>query len=168
MIFLLAQGRTDVIFFLSTSFIRRFSKTAEFKRIYGEVPDEVKSGDYGAVHREICEYYRSQLAGVQAMLAPFSIKKGTNIFGVIFAAKHALAMEKFLKVCWKMDEGTGQANYNIDADLGWKGQRTLFPEDSMPTRLSLFKQDLLEYIGEKQPDNRAVWYFGLEQGMPSH
>jgi hypothetical protein len=32
----------------------------------------------------------------------------------------------------------------------------------------LFQHELLGYISEKKPDNRDVWRFGLEQGLPAH
>jgi hypothetical protein len=47
----------------------------------------------------------------------FTIKKGTNYWGLVFCSNHSLGMEKFLKVCWNHDEFSGESNCNINNDF---------------------------------------------------
>jgi hypothetical protein len=49
-------------------------------------------------------------------LYPFTIKKGKNIYGIIFGAKHPRAVDKFLKTAWEVNEINGAANFDIDED----------------------------------------------------
>jgi len=163
---LLDCGTTDVLFFITSSFIKRFLETPEFEQRFSIDPAQLKNVEFHAVHRFICEYFRSNLGGTDALVAPFSIKKGRNIYGVIFASRDLLGMEKFLKVCWTLDETAGSANYNIDNEICYKGD-SLFAEFNKPTRVSVFEQDLLTFIQSSRPDNVAVHRFCLENGFHS-
>lgn len=157
---------TDILFFISSSYINRFIETSEIQGLFSIDPDQLKDVEYNAIHRYICDYFRMQLQGTDALVAPFSIKKGSNIYGVIFASKDLLGMEKFLKVCWGLDSVSGSANYNIDNDMSYSGD-TLFEEFNIPTRLSLFERDLLEFIRQEKPNNQQVYRFALEKGFHS-
>jgi len=85
------------------------------------------------------DYYRSQLpAGGRYYLAPFSIKKGPNIYGLIFGSAHPLGMAKFLEVAWSEDEINGEADFDIHRDNVIPGQ----PRLSEPTKVGLFKDEL--------------------------
>ena len=162
---LLSCGSTDIIFFISSSFIRRFIATPEISTKFNLDPDRTRNVEYRTIHRYICDYYRSALNTPGALVAPFSIKKGANIYGVIFASIHKLGMEKFLKVCWTLDPSTGEANYNIDADPTWNGERVLFPEMSSFTKIDLFKQSLKEALQSSTMNNVELYGFCLEQGL---
>jgi three-Cys-motif partner protein len=162
---LLACGSTDVLFFISSSFIHRFIDIPCIRSKLDVDPEEVKNSPYRAIHRHICDHFRAAIDGAGYLLAPFSIMKGANIYGLVFAASHRLAMEKFLNICWKLDEVTGQANYNIDGDLSWGGQPCLFDEMNKATRVTLFEKALRDYIREKRPTNVELYGFCLEQGF---
>jgi hypothetical protein len=109
------------------------------------------------------------LEGVEYHLAPFSIKKGANIYGVIFGSGSLLGLDKFLKVCWKADAVTGEANYNIDSDFSWGGQKSLFAEQNVIRKVDLFAHDLKEFIRSSSPSNRDVFKFCLTKGFrPGH
>jgi hypothetical protein len=157
---------TDILFFISTSFIRRFIETPEIQSKYDLNCDEIKNMEYNVIHRYICEYYRGKLAGMQYYLAPFSIRKGSNIYGVIFGSSHLLGLEKFLKVCWSLDSVTGEANYNIDNDFSWAGEQSLFEEDNRISKIGLFEKELQTYIASQKPDNLALNEFCLTNGFP--
>lgn len=162
---LLRSGATDVLFFISTSAIRRFSNESGFKEMFpGE---EIKSIEYNIIHRYLTEWFKKQTGLKQAYFAPFSIKKGSNIYGLIFATMNELGIEKFLRVCWDLDSATGQANYNIDGDLSWGVQPALFPEWNIPTKKQVFERELMGYISKSSPTNRDVYRFGLQKGFPS-
>jgi hypothetical protein len=162
---LLGCRSTDILFFISSSFIRRFIETPEFQVHFKLDPSVLKNVEYSAIHRYICDHYRSALGKLVALVAPFSIRKGVNIYGVIFATRHRLGMEKFLKVCWAMDPSTGEANYNIDNDPAWNGERFLYPDMNTITKIELFEQSLMNYIQEMTPTNVELYGFCLEKGF---
>lgn len=156
---------TDILFFISSSFIRRFIETPEVGEKYDLESDDFKNREYNIIHRFICEYYRQKLSG-EYYLAPFSIKKGGNIYGVIFGSNHLIGLEKFLKVCWSLDAVTGEANYNIDNDFSWEGQKSLFEDENRINKIDLFEKELMDYIEKQKPDNILLNAFSLTKGFP--
>ena len=90
---LLDCGMTDILFFISSSYINRFIETPEIQGLFSIEPEQLKDIEYNVIHRFICDYFRMQLKDSNALVAPFSIKKGSNIYGVIFASKDLLGME---------------------------------------------------------------------------
>jgi three-Cys-motif partner protein len=162
---LLSCGSTDIMFFVSSSFIKRFIETPEIQTKFNLDPGEIKNVEYRAIHRYICDHYRSALGVRGALVAPFSIKKGANIYGVIFATRIRLGMEKFLRICWTLDPSTGEANYNIDDDPAWSGERFLLPEMNTITKVDLFERSLAGYIRQETPNNIELHGFCLEQGF---
>lgn len=164
---ILEAGTTDILFFISTGFIRRFAETSEFKGKLKVNSNQIKTVAYNTIHRFLCDKFSSRLTDEKAMLAPFSIKKGPNIHGIIFGTTHDLGMEKFLKVCWSLDSVTGEANYNIDNEVTWNGQQSLFPGDNKPTKTTVFETELLKFIETKKPNNKEVFRFGLKNGFYS-
>ncbi len=156
---------TDILFFISTSFINRFIETPEIGSKFDFSATEMKKQEYKIIHRYICDYYRDKLGDGLYYLAPFSIKKGGNIYGVVFGTGHLLGLEKFLKVCWALDNVTGEANYNIDGDFSWSGQRSLFDEMNKIRKIDLFEKDLQDYIVAKEPNNINMNEFCLIRGF---
>ncbi len=157
---------TDILFFISTSFIRRFIETPEIGNKYDLNKEDLKNKEYNVIHRHLCNHYREKLKETTYYLAPFSIKKGSNIYGVIFGSAHLLGLEKFLKVCWSLDKKTGEANYNIDGDFSWRGQLSLFEPLNRIKKIDLFKNELREYIISKRPNNIDLHEFCLTKGFP--
>ena len=162
---LLRAGASDVLFFISSSAIRRFAEEPTFKDMFPG--SEIRSIEYKIIHRYLTRWFRKETKLEDAYFAPFSIKKGSNIYGLIFATMSELGIEKFLRVCWDLDQSTGEANYNIDGDLAWGNQPALFPDMNVPTKKQVFEQELLEYIIQMAPTNRDVYRFGLQKGFPS-
>ena len=160
-------GATDIMFFLSTSFLRRFAAEPEMQSKFDIDPNLAKIEENDTIHRYICQYFREKLRDNAIVLAPFSLKKGSNIYGVIFASANLNGLERFLKVCWRLDKHAGEANYNIDHDASWGGQRVLFAESDKPTKVDRFEQDMISFMGTCSPDNRALYRFCLEHGFPS-
>ena len=166
--------RTDILFFISSSYIRRFAREPVFQACLDVSAEELASSDYRSIHRYICKYFRSKLPGnADYYLAPFSIKKGSNIYGVVFGSGKLTGLERFLKVCWNLDGVTGEANYDIDEDPVRYGQRSFFPEDNVPKKRLAFQRELDDFLAGSIPsvpiDNLAVYQFTLERGfLPSH
>ena len=163
---------TDILFFVSSGFIRRFAEETSFKSRIRISSEELSTSPHRLIHRQICEYFRSEIApDTTYYLAPFSLKKpGGNIYGVIFGSRILLGLEKFLKVCWDLDSTTGEANYDIDDDRIAPQQKSLFVEMDVPTKLDRFNQDLEEsLIAGTLTSNRDVYRFTLQQGcLPKH
>jgi three-Cys-motif partner protein len=105
----------DFLFFISSSTLHRFRDHPAIKQKIQPVED------YNIVHRAVVDYYRNLVpGGVRYFLAPFSLKKGANIWGIIFGSAHPLGMDKFLRVAWEKDQIAGEANFDIHGD-SWPG-----------------------------------------------
>ena len=114
---LINSPKTDFIFFIASSFIRRF-KTLDAVTAYFHnnsiIFDESKPKE---CHRAITDYFRSLIPeDKEYYLHSFTIQKGSNYYGLIFGSNHTLGMEKFLKVCWSEDQLAGESNCNINND----------------------------------------------------
>lgn len=166
---LISFKRTDFIFFISSSFIRRFNEMEEFKSYISLNKEDFNDTKPFHSHRVVFEYYKS-LINTDYKLAPFSIKKGKNIYGLIFGSNHSLGLEKFLKVAWKINPHTGDANYNIDEELIISGQIALFEEFNTIKKIAHFENKIKEEI--LQQKLKTLWdcyLFTLEFGcQPKH
>lgn len=60
---------------------------------------------------------------------------------------------------------TGEANYNIDKDFSWGGQRSLFENDNKISKIELFTKELSDYIDKYKPDNIKLNVFCLINGF---
>lgn len=105
--------KTDFIFFISSSNIRRFKEHESVIKYIQTNKINFNEAEPKECHRQIANYYRSFIKK-EYYIHNFTIKKGANYWGLIFGSGHTLGMEKFLKVCWKHDTLSGEANYNID------------------------------------------------------
>ncbi len=159
--------QTDFLFFISSSYFKRFATTPEFKKYFPFEPSEVENTDYYHIHRKVVNHYKSLITGKnQYFLAPFSIKKGANIYGLVFGTNHTLGIEKFLSVAWKKDKLTGEANYDIDNEKIDLFQQSLFEELSKPSKRQIFDKNLTENILNKNLNtNKSVYLFGLNEGF---
>ncbi len=164
---------TDMLFFISSGNIRRFCEEESIQKYFSVSKEELYAIPAKEIHRFICrEYYRGLIPkGTEYYTAPFSIRKdkSSNIYGVIFGSGHLLGLEKFLRVSWKLDQATGEANYDIDDDIIWHGQGALFPEDRVVKKLDRFERELTDYLSVGLTDNRMIYKFTLENGfLPKH
>lgn len=159
-------SHTDFLYFLSSSYFYRFGETQAFQTNLKIDMEKVKASPYKYVHKSILEQLRSRFQTLK--LYPFTIKKGTNIYGIIFGSKHPLAVDKFLKTAWKENKINGEANFDIDEDTE-KCQMTLFGDEPL-TKIEAFKKELRQNIlAGKLKNNKDVYDFTLEHGhLPSH
>lgn len=136
----------DFLFFMSSSFLYRFRDHPAIKQKI-ERPD-----DYYHIHRQVLEYYREMLPhGKDFYLSPFSIKKGANIYGLIFGSAHPLGMDKFLQVAWKQDANNGEANFDISRENIGPGELTLFA----PNKIIAFEAELEDLLRSGSIKNEA-------------
>ncbi|MDR2026768.1 MAG: three-Cys-motif partner protein TcmP [Prevotellaceae bacterium] len=136
--------KTDFIFFISSSFIRRFKEHPYTKQYFDTEQilfDETKPKE---CHRLIAQYYKNIIpSNKEYYLHHFTIQKGANYWGLIFGTNHSLGMEKFLKICWNKDELSGESNCNINNDFS-KG--TLFYNETGTVRKQEVESDIRSKI----------------------
>ncbi len=163
--------RTDFIFFITSSFARRFIKIPEFQKYLKLTRKEFDQNKPYHCHRVIYDYYKSLLPeGKNYYLAPFSIKKGANIYGLIFGSHHTLGIEKFLNICWRINPQTGDANFDIDREGINPDSPSFFEELNIPNKIQDFKRQLRINIQNcKITTNIEMYNYTFEMGgLPKH
>jgi three-Cys-motif partner protein len=158
---------TDFLFFISSSFISRFAESDEFKKHLKITRTDIQGKSYFHIHKIVLEYYRSLIPkSKEYYLAPFSIKKGSNIYGLIFGTNHTLGIEKFLNVCWRIDKQRGEANFDIDKEKINHAEPSLFPEMNVPNKRQLFEDELaIKILNKELISDRIVYLFALSNGF---
>jgi len=127
----------DFLFFLSSSTLHRFR---DHPAIWQKID---RPEDYYHVHRAALEYYRGLLpSGQEYYLAPFSMKKGANIYGLIFGSAHPLGIDKFLEVAWRKDEFSGEADFPIDRENIRPEQMLLPMAEVQASKITVFESEL--------------------------
>lgn len=165
---LISFGKTDFLFFISSSYLRRFAGAPSFEECHpGLDPKTLREARHEDIHRIMLDYYRGKIPeNSRARLYPFSIKKGPNIYGLVFGSKHPLGVEKFLKIAWKKNQLNGEANFDIDNDFE-KRQGVLFDDLKKLSKIEAFERRIEELIiKSKAITNRALYDFTLENGHP--
>lgn len=162
---------TDFLFFISSSYFNRFINEGSFNKFLNITKDDINKSSYSNIHRDIFNYYKKLIPdNKNYFIAPFSIKKKANIYGLIFGTNHPLGIFKFLDVCWKKDKLTGEANFDIDTDKIDLNKPSLFPEDNKPKKFKHFENEIVSKILNKELTNeKELILFGLESGfLPKH
>ncbi|MBI5475328.1 MAG: three-Cys-motif partner protein TcmP [Ignavibacteriales bacterium] len=163
---------TDFLFFISSSTIRRFSELDTIKQYIDVSKEKVEATEYFKTHQLILEYYQSLLPSSRSYyLAPFSIKKGANIYGLIFGSGHVLGIEKFLSACWKADPDRGEANFDIDKENILPNQLSLFTgKVQQPKKVDVFENELRNRILDKRiVTDENIYLFTITMGfLPKH
>lgn len=168
---LVSLKRTDFIFFISSSFANRFAEQPEFKAYLNLSRQSFDTSKPYHCHRVVFNYYQQLIPkGTEYYLAPFSIKKGNNIYGLIFGTNHLLGIEKFLNICWSINKNTGDANYDIDNEKINPDEPFLFPGLDVSNKLQVFKNELRGKIRNNEiKTNTQVYRYTFEMGcLPKH
>lgn len=163
-----ANKTTDFLYFVSTSFLKRFSETPEFKKLGYDIEIILKN-PYPFIHQSLLEIIRGWLPPSTKMkLYPFTIKKPSGIYGLVFGASHPAAVVKFLGIAWEQNVLNGSANFDIEDDLR-KAQISLF-EPKKLTKKEYFQEELKkEILSGKILSNHAAFFYTLDKGhIPSH
>ena len=115
----------------------------------------------------VLNYYKGLIPNDRKYhLAPFSIKKNKNIYGLVFGSPHTFGIEKFLSVAWKLDPLTGEANYDIDNEKISTNSPYMFEELMIPTKRQFFEQNLEHKILNKSLcSNIEVYSYTLNEGF---
>lgn len=159
---------TDILFFVSTQHLHRFADHPDVKK-YIELE---RAEDYHLAHQQVLKWYRSQIPpGTEYYLAPFSFRKGSNIYSVIFGSGHPRGMEQFLTVAWKKDKLNGEADYDLNReDFNDLAPFLAFDMFAKPKKVHVFEASLESAIrNETIATETALYLFCLENGMmPGH
>lgn len=142
---LVNSPKTDFIFFIASSFVKRFHTIPAVSKYFDNNRIKFDEARPKECHRVITNYFRSLIPeSKEYYLHSFTIHKGKNYYGLIFGTSHTLGMEKFLKVCWKHDKVAGESNCNINNDFE-KG--TIFYNPSVSSKKqqisTLIKREIL-------------------------
>jgi three-Cys-motif partner protein len=156
--------KTDFIFFISSAMVNRFRTVPEIRDCVPVTEEDFLRMNGTNVHRIVAESYRRWIPdGLEYYLGSFSIRKGANVYGLVFGSGHPLGIDKFLKVAWKHG---GDANFDIDKDGIDPSQLSLFPEYNKPTKISVFEKELeTAMLGRQLTTNKDVYLFALQNGM---
>lgn len=162
--------RTDFLFFIASSYFARFKESEEFKRYIDASDHLVDDTPYYDTHRVIAAMYRDLIpADTEYYLAPFTLKKGANLYGLIFGTSNLLGILKFLKICWKIDSERGEANFDIDNDnLPSKpgDMDDFFKDNSRARKVTVFQNKLEEKLLQGCfYSDKEVFVYTLECGF---
>lgn len=156
---LFTYPRTDFMFFLSSSTLHRFRDHPAIKIKIGEVDDSYD------VHRVAADWFQA-LAPAGAFVGRFSIRKRSNIYGLIFGSQHPMGISKFLEVAWHNDEIAGEANFDIDRENIVPGEMLLPMDDFRPKKIQVFEDELeAELRGGKIQNEADLVHFCIAAGM---
>jgi three-Cys-motif partner protein len=145
---LISLKATDFICFMPSSYLRRFKNTPAFNTFIDKGKLTFDTARPNECHRVIARYFDTLVSDKDYYIGHFSIKYDKNIYGVVFGTNHTLGAEKFQKVCWEIDNTTGEADYNIDREKTYKNERGLFVEDQIPQKIKLFDELLTSQVKE--------------------
>ncbi|RFC54941.1 three-Cys-motif partner protein TcmP [Brumimicrobium aurantiacum] len=157
--------QTDFIYFLSSSYIKRFISRPEFMKHLNLDYEEIKRSKYSNIHRIICEQLKKNLPlDSKLKLYPFSLKKGVNIHGLIFGSKHPSAVDKFLNIAWKLNDKNGDANFDIDDEAN-ANQLDLFTGERRLTKKQAFQEEVkAKVLNGEIESNKQLLEFTYEKG----
>ncbi len=152
---------TDFIFFLSSSTLHRFRDHPAIKQKIKRLEDSYD------VHRAAIKYFRALVpAGLAVYLAPFSIRKRSNIYGLVFGSQHPLGIHKFLRVAWANDQIAGEANFDIERENIGRNEGILPLDVMRPNKVRGFEEDLEAALrAGKMKSEADVVRFCIEAGM---
>lgn len=151
----------DFICFMPSFYLKRFPNAPAFIKFVDTQQIDIKNAKAVHCHRLIANYYNSLIPqDKEYYIGCFSLKKDSGYYGLIFGSNHTFGAEKFQKVCWKIDDITGEADYNIDRELIYDKQGVLFEDEKTPLKIKNFNLGLENEIvsGKIKTDIDAYKY----------
>jgi three-Cys-motif partner protein len=158
---LIALPTTDFIFFLSSSTLHRFRKHPAIKQKIATIDDSYH------VHRAAFDYYKNLIPPQdEVFLGQFSIRKRSNIYGLVFGSQHPLGIHKFLQVAWRNDQIAGEANFDVERENVGSNELLLGFEEMKPKKIQSFESALSDALRSQRFATEAdVIRFCIEAGM---
>jgi hypothetical protein len=127
---------------------------------------KISAGCLHCYAETFAERFRGVSIGMPVYLAPFSIRKKSNIYGLIFGSQHPLGIHKFLQVAWANDKIAGEANFDIERENIGPSEGILPFEMMRPNKTRAFEKDLEETLRNRIIKTEAdVVRFCIEAGM---
>ena len=163
--------RTDFLVFMSSSYAWRFQDAPEMQRHVETTKVFSPELAFYDTHRAFVDYYRTLVpVGEHYFLAPFSIKKGSNIYGVMFGSSNPKGLEKFLEAAWKLDGQRGESNFDIDREGMFSLPGDLPIEWGKVSKVVEFERELqLAILNRTLATTTDVYLSALERGfLPRH
>jgi len=156
--------KTDFIFFISSALVYRFKEKPEIQSNVPVTTEDFTSMNNTNVHRILAKAYQRWVPeGLKYYMGSFSIKKGANVYGLVFGSGHPLGIDKFLQVAWKRG---GDVNFDIDKDGIDPAQPSLFSDFDKPTKIKVFEKELEKEILDRHlKTNKDIYLFALQNGM---
>jgi hypothetical protein len=106
------------------------------------------------------------MAPVDVFLGRFSIRKRSNIYGLIFGSHHPLGIHKFLRVAWENDQIAGEANFDIERLNVADGEMLLNFDEFLPNKTLEFERELEQALRSGKYHSEAdILYFCIGAGM---
>jgi hypothetical protein len=173
--YLVNLEKTDFLFYISSSYLRRFGNKPEFSKYIKISHEELKKRPFHEIHLKIVEFFQNEIPDSldDYWLYPFSLKKGGNVYGLIFGSRNILAANKFLSVAWGSNPINGTANFDIEQDELKSTENSeipLFPSLHKQTKVQAFQNLISDRIlsgGIK--DNIILYVETLRSGhLPKH
>ncbi len=168
---LINSHNTDFLYFVSSSYVRRFAETDEFSKVVSYDAERASKEPATWIHRNVLEQLKKRIPeGNNTKLYPFSIKKGKNVYGIVFGASHPRAVDKFLATAWKENSINGEANFDIDDDKNNNKHSLDLFGCRLLTKIEKFQQELrCAVLSGSLRTNKDVYDFTIEHGhIPSH
>lgn len=171
---LCGKKMTDFIYYVPSHFYKRFGEAKEFKAYHDFDIDTLKNAPADSIHLELSKQLNTKYSDTGTRFVPFSIQKGSNIYGILFGSTHPAGVLKFLTLGWKVDPSIGCANHEVQNLRENDTRPSLFATEvgfeSQWTRLTKFKHDLASLVEQSGTiSNDRIFEFTLDQGcLPSH
>ncbi len=160
---------TDFLYFVSSSYFKWLGGTDAFRKVLEFEKVELEKEEYRNIHRLVLNKIKSKLPpNSRLKLFPFSIKKGKNIYGIVFGASNYAAVDKFLQIAWKRNCLNGEADFDIDGDQS-KTQLSMF-EDRKMTKIQVFQRDFeIQILNGSINTNKSALLYSYSNGhIPRH
>jgi hypothetical protein len=158
---------TDFLAFVSSSWFQRFHSLPEVAKYLVDHRPEA----YHLAHRVALDAYRKRLPQERKYyLGEFSLKSGSNIYGVVFGSAHPLGMAKFLKSAWRLDGTNGSANFDVEREGIFGNQNQPFLFGGTPKKVEVFEEELERAVSNKTcRDEMNVLELCFQHGVtPQH
>lgn len=168
---LCSSENTDFLYYLSSSYFVRFGGEKAFQMNLSIDMERALSHPYKYIHESILDQLKERVpAKSKVKLYPFTIKRDSNIYGIIFGASHIRAVDKFLRTAWAQNEMNGCANFDIDNDISHSSPNLFGEEMHIPTKIERFKHSLRKRILNRTiKSNEDAFVFTMEEGhIPTH
>ncbi len=160
--------RVDLLFFIAASFLTRFGTTKYFTSVGFIEAEKLRNLPSHELLRGIAGKFKKLVPkDKDYFMAPFSLKKGANVYGLIFGSSHIKGLIQFNEACWKVSKLTGNTNWVTKDEKHLESeQQSYFDNVNQTNRLSMFEKEMeKEILNKHLCDNLDIFYFTVIRGF---